>query len=222
MFKVIKADSVKWLKSQPDHSIKNVITGMPDLNEIKSTLKSKNPADQIEEYVKFFENVAGLIFQKVDPKGYCIFIQTDRKYNRQWLDKSFLLTKQAYAHGLRLLWHKIVLVRNVGKSDLFRPTYSHFLCYSIKGAPGAAFPDVLPVSGKLYSNGAPYEVAMKAAEFIAKQNKTTSGKSVVDPFVGRGTFGVAALEHGLDFLGIDIDPKQVEKTKNILGGHTIN
>lgn len=214
-YKILCKDSKIWLNEQKDNSVPNFITGIPDLNELGETY------DNIK-YLAFFNEISKLIFKKVKKDGYCIFIQTDRKYEGQLIDKSYLLTDMAYKCGFKLLWHKIVCQRDVGKKDLFRPTYSHFLCYTVNGTPGAAFEDVLPVGGKLYENATPYNAAISAAEFIVKQSKKQKilqgnlPYMVVDPFVGQGTIGVAALLNGLSFLGIDIDQNQCQLTEKLI------
>ena len=214
-FKILCQDSIKWLKAQPDDSVPNFITGIPDLNELGETFDQK-------KYTEFFNQVSQLIFKKIKRDGYAIFVQTDRKIDGQLIDKSYLLTHMAYSCGLKLVWHKIVCQRDVGKKDLFRPTYSHFLCYTVNGSPGAAFEDILPVGGKLYENATPYNAAVSAAEFLSKQikkqklKKTDLAFDIVDPFVGQGTIGAAALQKGLSFLGIDIDQEQCELSEGLL------
>lgn len=214
-FKIICQDSMKWLKEQKDQSIANFITGIPDLNELGAGYTE-------EKYIDFFNNISKLIFKKVKSNGYCIFIQTDRKHDGRLIDKSYLLTDMAYKSGFKLVWHKIVCQRDVGKKDLFRPTYSHLLCYTINGTPGAAFEDVLPVGGKLYDNATPHNAAQAAAVFVAKQSKKQKllkgdlPYMVVDPFVGQGTIGIVCLENGLSFLGLDIDHKQCQLTEDLL------
>jgi len=51
------------------------------------------------------------------------------------------------------------------------------------------------------------------------------GQSIMDPFVGSGTTGIAALDHGCRFTGIDLDEKNVNiskvRTKNHLPGRKI-
>lgn len=42
------------------------------------------------------------------------------------------------------------------------------------------------------------------------------GSTIVDPFVGSGTTGVACAEIGLDFIGIELDSKYFEIAKNRL------
>jgi hypothetical protein len=214
-FKIICQDSLKWLKEQPDNSIPNFVTGIPDLNEFGDNF------DQ-GRYITLLNEIAKLILKKVKKDGYAIFIQTDRKINGQLIDKSYLLTHCAYECGFKLVWHKIVCQRDVGKKDLFRPTYSHFLCYTVHGSPGAAFEDVLPVGGKLYENATPYNAALSAADFLSKQIKKQKNEhpyDVVDPFIGQGTIGIAALQKGLSFLGIDIDPEQCRLSQGLLDNY---
>ena len=76
-FKIIHQDSIEWLKEQKDKSIANFITGLPDLEELKQQY-------DLNGYLKFFEQVAELMFAKVTDDGYCIFIQTDRKFQGQF------------------------------------------------------------------------------------------------------------------------------------------
>jgi hypothetical protein len=205
-FKILCQDSLQWLKNQKSESVANFITGLPDLDELSETTS-------MEQYIDFFQKVVMEMFRVVRSDGYCIFIQTDRKYEGQLIDKSFLITEVATTCGSKLVWHKIVCRRDVGKADLFRPTYSHFLCYTQSGKPGKAFPDVFAVGETLYDNGTPINVADAAAEFVSAQRKNQTQISefaVVDPFVGRGTIGQSCLGQNLDFLGIDIDNEQCQ------------
>ena len=168
---------------------------------------------EMGEYVHFFRTVADLIFSKLKSGCYAVFIQTDRKYNREWIDKSLILSSLAAQNGLKIVWHKIVLQRDVDATDTYRPTYSHMLCYSRDGTTGSATPDVIPVSKKSYKNATPPEAARRAVEFIAKYSKN---KTIVDPFVGRGTITSLANQYGLNAIGIDIDPKQCQIAENAL------
>jgi DNA modification methylase len=201
MRKIIVADSLKWLKQQTE--IPNVVTGICDLDETNMEFK---------EYIVFFNKISKLIFEKLEKTaGYAIFTQTDRKINREWIDKSYLLTKCAYECGLKLVWHKIILNRKVGATDLFRPTYSHILCYTYKGTSGAATPDVIDVSTRSYKNATPIKAAEICIEFIKKNNKLNT--DIIDPFVGQGTIVAMANKHGLNAIGIDIDPEQAKKAE---------
>jgi hypothetical protein len=202
---IINADAIKWLSEQQDKSLDHVVTGICDMNEMKGM-------DDMDKYLNFFRSTATLILQKV--KGYAIFIQTDRKHNRSWIDKSYHLTDVALSMGFKMLWHKIVLRRAVDATDLHRPTYSHMLCFSVAGNPGSATPDVIPVSKSLYSNGTPFEAAKRAIEFI-KTNSKKDNVVVVDPFVGKGTIVAVANAYGLNAIGIDIDASQCKEAQQL-------
>lgn len=203
IMEIICQDALVWLKAQP--KLCNVVTGICDMDEM--------PGYTYERYMKFFNDILNLIFSKLMPGCYAIFIQTDRKYNRTLIDKSAIISKAAGEHGLKTVWHKIVLHRDVGATDIHRPTYAHMLCYSIDGTTGAAVPDVLPVSKRLYKNGTPTLAAQTALGFVRRYS---SIPVVIDPFVGQGTIPMIASGMGLKVIGIDIDPKQCQITRENL------
>lgn len=206
---IIKQDALVWLRQQPNQSVDNFVTGICDLDE------TDEPGN-MGKYLNFFREVTQLVLSKLHPDGYAVFIQTDRKYQRQWIDKSHIISKIARGFDvpLKMVWHKIVLHRGVNRTDLHRPTYAHMLCYSRNGTTGEATPDVLPVSTKLYKNGTPVGAAESAIKFIKRYSK--SGKTVVDPFVGQGTIPAIANYHGLNAIGIDIDAKQVDIARKMI------
>ena len=200
---IICADALDWLSKQK--SIPNVVTGICDLAEM--------PGYDLDRYLEFFTSIVDLIFQKLESGCYAIFVQTDRRYKRSWIDKSHIITSLAQNYRIKMVWHKIVLHRDVDATDLLRPTYAHMLCYSRDGTTGIATPDVIPVSKKSYKNATPPEAAKRALEFVAKYSKV---RTVVDPFVGRGTIPKLAIQMGFSVIGIDIDPVQCAITKRTL------
>ena len=202
MINIINTDAIEYLSAV--QSMDHVVTGICDMNETGMT--------DIDEYISFFRRIASMILEKTT--GYCIFIQTDRKYKGTTISKSNLLIELAKSIGVPLMWHKIVLRRDVDKTDLHRPTYSHMLCFSRSRRPGKASPDVIPVSKSLYSNGTPFEAAIRAVRFIKENNRV--GNTIVDPFVGRGTIVSVARDYGFDAIGIDIDANQCLITENLL------
>lgn len=208
---LICQDALVWLGSQS--RLPNVVTGICDLAETKMTH---------DQYLVFFRQIAKLIFDKLDDGCYAIFIQTDRKHNRQLMDKSYMLSSIADSCGLRMAWHKIVLNRDVDKIDLYRPTYSHMVCYTRNGTSGRATPDVIPISKRGYRNATPVLAAKRAIEFVKTYSKT---KSIIDPFVGQGTIPLIALQLGMmdwKIICIDICPDQIALSKKILNDYLLN
>lgn len=203
--KLICQDALLWLEDQD--KLPNIVTGICDLAETQMTH---------DQYLVFFKKIAKLIFDKLDDDCYAVFIQTNRKHNRRLMDKSYMLSSIADSCGLRMAWHKIVLNRDVDKVDLFRPTYSHMVCYTRNGTSGKATPDVIPISKRGYRNATPILAARRALEFIKTYSKT---KAIVDPFVGQGTIPLMAMHLGMtdwQITCIDICPDQIAFTTKTL------
>jgi site-specific DNA-methyltransferase (adenine-specific) len=59
--------------------------------------------------------------------------------------------------------------------------------------------------------GYPTEKPVTLATTLVEQSSST-GESVLDPFCGSGSFGVAAVSAGRNFLGADTSPSAIEIT----------
>ena len=193
-------DAIPWLEKQ--RGLDAIVTSIPEMDEMDMTLT---------EYVPFFRRTAHLCLEAVKETGYCIFLQTDRKY-KGWVDKSYLITGEAEALGMRLLWHKIALRVDVGKADIYRPGYSHMLCYSKKGKIGIPIADVVYRGEVTYPNAFGMDAVRHVVGYLKKQGV----KSVVDPFVGSGTVVAIANAMGMSAIGVDIDKKQCEMAKKLV------
>jgi hypothetical protein len=204
--KIICDDALKWLKKQRDSSLNTIVTGIPDLDELVELDYQRNNK---EDYIRFFENTVELVLNKINPDEYAIFMQTDRKMNGEWIDKSHITISKAQEMGYKLLWHKIIVNRE--GTYIQRPTYTHLLCFSRNNGPGEAFPDVLSCGQHLYKNGSPPNAICYVMEFLKKKGV----ENIVDPFAGRGTIPFIASVFNINSLGIDIDPKQCEAARNI-------
>lgn len=202
---IICKDALVWLKAQQSGSLTNIVTGIPDLEEVDMTAS---------KYLDFFEKSVDLIFEKVHPSSYVIFMVTDRKHQKVWLDKSFLISQGAHKHRVPLRWHKIILLRPVGSTHIQRPTYQHFMCFSRDSGPGEATPDLLMCGKKSYKNASCPVATAHAISFLKRY---AAEKSVIDPFVGRGTVLEIAQKEGFTGIGIDLDPRQCSAARTLLG-----
>jgi len=203
---IICADALKWLAKQKPNSLPNMVTGIPDADEIGM---GSSPA----KYQTFFQKAVDLIFSKAHPNAYLIFMVTDRKMNKKWIDKSFLIQQSAYKHSTPLRWHKIILLRPVGSTHIQRPTYQHYLCFSQESGPGEATPDVMLCGKKSYKNASCPQGTAHAIDFLKRYSKF---QTVIDPFVGRGTTLQYAMKKGFHGVGIEIDPKQCKLARTNL------
>ncbi len=198
---IVCGDALPWL-SQNEGTFDAIVTSIPDQSEVNLPM---------EKYTEFFKDSARLCLNAVKPAGYCIFLQTDRK-QKGLFPKDFYITQEAMQLGFRMMWHKIALRTEPGKSDLFRPTYSHMLCFSKKGSPGKATPDVLYRGPITYDNAFGMDAVKSVLEFL----KTQKVKKVVDPFVGSGTTVALANKMGMNAVGVDIDPAQCKKARALV------
>lgn len=197
---VVCADTTEWIKTQSDLS--SVITSLPDAEETSLG---------IIEWQKWFVRIVEEICKRVKPTGYAIFYQTDRKTKGHIIDKSYLVTKGARLAGVKTIFHKIFLKREVGARNPFRPTYTHLLCFSSKGTPGKATPDVLPAGKMIYKNA----MGLTACRFAVEYLKDKGVKTITDPFCGRGSVLAVANKLGLDAVGVDILEEQCDYAKKI-------
>jgi hypothetical protein len=209
--KIIEADALDWLSDNRD--VGSVITSLPDMEE---TGHSNH-----ETYEMWFSHAVQECFLSTSKAHPTIFYQTDRLINGRRLSKAYLLMDTAVANERELVWHKIVLRHDVGKTDIRRPGYSHLLCFGdSKVKPGRPTADVIRTGGVLYPDG----MGITAAK-VALQAAIRHGTALCDPFCGRGTVCALAEQTGFEkIIGVDIDPKQVAAAKALRlmvaeGGH---
>jgi hypothetical protein len=189
---VICADSFEWLRANRDQG--SIITSLPDASEIG--------IEDLNEYDKWVRRAATEIFLSASADCPVIFIQTDRRKGGRQFSKAHLLQNVATEQGWFLLWHKIELSAEVGKSNLYRPTFRNMLCFGRgKMSAGQATADVIPPSKRLYEMAFGFAAARVAVEFCKKFSNR-----VLDPFCGHGTILHVAEELGMDSVGVDIDP----------------
>ena len=190
-------DSIKWLEGQKN--LDSIVTSIPEMDELKL---------KYDDYIEFLRNAARLCLKATKDTGYTVFLQTDRKHHGL-IDKSYFISDEAFKLGYRMVWHKIALRTEVGKADLFRPTYSHMVCYSKSGKIGIPVADVIYRGDISYGNA----FGVDAVKLVIQYLKSNKVKKVVDVFVGSGTTLAVANMYGMDALGIDIDKKQCEKAR---------
>lgn len=201
MIELVCQDATDWLEKHDD--VGSVFTSLPDSNEINFT---------ISDWENWFLNSAMSCMIANSSGTPCIFYQTDRKYGSTWISKADILMDAAHRVGLNLIWHKIVLRREVGKIDLYRPGYSHLMAFGgVEVKSGKPTPDVIPVGEFLWNYGMNMNATRVGLEFIKRFTNR-----VCDPFCGKGTVLHMALGMGMDGIGVDIDRARIEETrKNI-------
>lgn len=165
-----------------------------------------------KRYEAWVAEIVSLCLTKAHPKAYVIFCHTDRKLEGTWFSKSTLVTNAARNAGVPLRWHKIVIRSH--SVDMLRPTYSHLQCFSRLAGPGKGTLDVIDGGRSIYRHGTPVGAVRYVFDFL-KTFGHASIRSVVDPFVGRGTTLAFADSYGFDSVGVDIVKTQCEYAKTL-------
>lgn len=194
MRRFICSDSIPWLNE--NRNIGSIVTSLPDSEEIGLT---------IQEWSEWFYRASALCMLSASPAAVSVFYQTDRKCSGELHSKAALLFRAASDTGVHAIWHKIVLRRAVGATDIHRPGFTHMIAFTKEARPGTATPDVIERGPMAYPNS----MGENAAS-VALTAAMRCGTRVVDPFCGRGTVPKIADALGMEALGIDIDPKQIE------------
>ena len=103
--------------------------------------------------------------------------------------------------NISLVFHKIVLRTNVGNTDLFRPGYSHLLCFSKNGKIGKPLPDVIDKSKQYYNNS----IGLKTLNLIFTFLKDKKNiHTIFDPFAGKGSILFHAKLFNYNFVGVEL------------------
>lgn len=198
------ADALAWLSSADIPPLSAIITSLPDADEVAETM-------DYDEWRGWFSLAASRCLLAAEPSMPIVFLQTDRLHGGRTESKAKMIGFAADYVGMHLLWHKIVLRRQPGQTDLHRPTYSHLVAYSIGARPGSRTPDVLAPSPSLYKNGMPWAAARTAVDYAVGQG----AECVIDPFCGYGTVLAAADEVGVESIGVDIDPQMALRAREV-------
>jgi hypothetical protein len=210
-FDVVCRDAVQWLNEQ--ESLNGfVVTSMPDYTEIERMT--------LETWKIWFVDTAELILRKLADGNCAVFYQTDvkileskvldehdrcrRTECREWVDKSFLCHLGASrVPGVKLLWHKVMLLSEPESIKTGRPCYTHMVCFGknkMDKLEKKPLPDVVDRGDMIYSKAMGVNACLLAAMFC----KANGAKLVIDPFCGKGSALLAANFVGLDALGVDI------------------
>jgi site-specific DNA-methyltransferase (adenine-specific) len=227
-------DAVKLMQKMPDESIDVIVTSPPynlknsTGNGMKDGRGGKwssaalldgysDHADNMphDEYVSWQRECLTEMFRILKPDG-AIF------YNHKWRVQAGLLQDRSdIVEGFPV--RQIIIWRRKGginfNAGYFLPTYEVIYLIAkpdFKLAPKAnAFGDVWEFTQEMKNeHPAPFPLA-----FASRCVESTTGKVVLDPFMGSGTTALAAIDNDRDFIGLEISKEYVELAKQRLKKH---
>ena len=182
--KLYLGDCLEVMKSIPDKSVDAVITDPPygiGINKSNRLSVSRGFGDDVWDSERVIEHM-GFIADKFGCKDMVVwggnYYADVLPISRGWL-----------------IWDKVNKGRDFGEAELAWTNHDSVIRKYEK------FP-VNMDGGKLHPTQKPIEVIKWCMEYLELSDDTT----ILDPFMGSGTTGVACVQTGRNFIGIEIDP----------------
>lgn len=203
-FQLFESDAVDWLRCIADASVDLIITDPPyesleKHRAIGTTTRLKNSKASSNQWFEIFPNSR---FEELFDELYRVL-----KYDRHFYlfcdaETMFIAKPIAEAAGFKfwkpIVWDKVA----IGMGYHYRARYE-FVLFFEKGKRklnDLGIADIL--TAKRVYRGYPTEKPVEISEILTAQS-TQSGELVIDPFMGSGSAGVAALTLGRNFGGND-------------------
>lgn len=212
------SDAVTWLRGLRDESVDLVVTDPPyesleKHRAIGTTTRLSHSKSSSNDWFPIFPNTR---FPELFREVYRVLARHSHFYLFCDQETMFVAKPLAEAAGFRF-WKPIVWdKKRIGMGYHYRSRYE-FILFFEKGKRrlndlGQA--DVIECPR--IRGGYPTEKPVLVSELLVQQS-TRAGELVVDPFLGSGSAGEAALRCGRSFLGNDLLPRAVEGARARLG-----
>jgi site-specific DNA-methyltransferase (adenine-specific) len=210
-FMVTQLDAVAWLRSLDDASVDLIITDPPyesleKHRNIGTTTRLKQSKASSNQWFQIFPNDR---FEELLIELYRVLKRDRHFYLFCDAETMFVVKPIAEAVGFKfwkpLVWDK----QKIGMGYHYRARYE-FILFFEKGKrklKNLAIPDILECPRVF--RGYPSEKPIAIADCLIQQSAEL-GEVVIDPFMGSGSTGVAALQNNRLFLGNDICAEAIE------------
>ncbi|MBN9167447.1 MAG: site-specific DNA-methyltransferase [Myxococcales bacterium] len=217
VFELAQTDAVSWLRSLPAASVDLLITdpayeSLEKHRAVGTTTRLKHSKASSNDWFSIFPNAR---FPEFFAEVYRALKKNAHFYLFCDPETMFVAKPIAEASGFKfwkpLIWDK----KRIGMGYHYRARYECILFFE-KGKRRLAnlgVPDI--IEAPRVHNGYPTEKPVEVAEVLVAQS-SLPGELVVDPFMGSGAFGVAAVRNGRSFAGTDISKDACRITKQRL------
>lgn len=218
-FQLHQDDAVSFLRTLPDRAVNAVITDPPyesleKHRAIGTTTRLKVSKASSNQWFKIFPNSR---FEELFHEVHRVLEKNSHFYLFCDQETAFIAKPIAERVGFRfwkpLIWDK----RSIGMGYHYRSRYE-FILFFEKGKrrlQDLGIPDVL--EAKRIRGGYPTEKPVELSEVLIRQSSSPNDV-ILDPFMGSGSTGVAALRNGRRFLGNDIAEDAVALSRQRLLG----
>ena len=216
-FHLAQSDAVAWLRALPPESIDLVITDPPyesleKHRAIGTTTRLKHSKASSNDWFAIFPNAR---FPELFSEVYRVLRRNTHFYLFCDPETMFVAKPAAEATGFKfwkpLIWNKV----RIGMGYHYRARYECVLFFE-KGKRklnDLGIADI--IDAPRISGGYPAEKPSAVSEVLIRQS-TEPGELVIDPFMGSGSVGVAAVTGGRTFCGNDLCREAVDITRERL------
>jgi len=216
-FQLTQGDAVVWLRTLPAASVDLVITDPPyesleKHRAIGTTTRLKHSKASSNDWFSIFPNTR---FPDLFSEVYRVLKKDTHFYLFCDPETMFVAKPLAEAAGFKfwkpLIWDK----QKIGMGYHYRARYECILFFE-KGKRkllDLGIADIL--QAPRISGGYPAEKPPEVSEVLVKQS-SEPGELVIDPFMGSGSAGLAAIRNRRDFRGNDLCVEAVDITRGRL------
>jgi site-specific DNA-methyltransferase (adenine-specific) len=219
-FDIREQDCIEFLRSLPDASVDLIITD-PAYSGMNQHMRFGH--GRIVGHYGKPDNERWFQEFSDDPESYAEFLGECRRVLRQdrhvyiMFDSFSMLSLGALMRGFFevkgvIVWDKV----HLGMGHYFRRRHEQIV-FASKGRRKLSrrdIPDVWAVP-RIHGAAYPTQKPVRLFEYMVEAS-ADPGFVVCDPFCGSGSSGVAAVRHGCDFIGADIDARAVELSRDRL------
>ena len=216
-FQLTRSDAVAWLRTLPNESIDLVVTDPPyesleKHRAIGTTTRLKHSKASSNDWFEIFPNARfGELFEQV----YRVLKKNTHFYLYCDPETMFVAKPLAEAAGFKF-WKPLIFDKvSIGMGYHYRARYECILFFE-KGkrkVNDLGIADI--ITCPRIRGGYPAEKPPKVSEVLVNQS-TQPGDLVIDPFMGSGSVGVAAVGVGRGFMGNDLCSEAVDITRRRL------
>ena len=207
---VQEGDAMEVMRSLPAESVDAVVTD-PPYGIGKTYAGGKEAASDAESYWKWLEPFYRLAYEKVKPGGLVAVWQTQLYFKHFWewfgddihiyaAAKNFVQIRKV---SINYAYDPVVMLYKPGAPHMRpvkpRRSFDFFVANTAKFGRRKNNP---------YAYGHPCPRPLDQCKEIV-ENFTLPNAVVLDPFAGAGTIGVAAVQTGRRFVGIELAPEYV-------------
>ena len=219
-YQLFCVDAVEWLKSLPDTSADLIITDPPyesleKHRKVGITTRLKNSKASSNEWFNIFPNKR---FKALFKQCFRVLKKDRHLYLFCDNETMFVVKRKAEKAGFtfrnKITWDKILL--GMGYSWRYQTENILFFSKGKRKLNDLSLPNI--IREKMVKGGYPTEKPVAVSELLTTQS-SEPGELVVDPFMGSGSVGLAALRNFRKFKGCDLCTEAVEITKERLENH---